>query len=154
MSNLTKLEFVALDILGKNYLSWILDIEIHLEAMNLEETIRDGNDESQQNRAKAMIFIRYHLHEELKTEYLTIKDPLILWNNLRERYKHQKSVILPKARYEWINLRLQDFKSVTEYNSALFKIRSRLKLCGEDINDEDMLERTFSMFHSSNMLLQ
>ena len=34
MSNLTKLEFVALDILGKNYLSWILDVEIHLEAMN------------------------------------------------------------------------------------------------------------------------
>jgi hypothetical protein len=47
MSNLTKLEFVALDISGKNYLSWILDIEIHLEAMNLEETIRDGNNESQ-----------------------------------------------------------------------------------------------------------
>ena len=67
MSNITKLEFVALDILGKNYLSWILDIEIHLEAMNLEETIRDGNNESQQNSAKAMIFIRHHLHEELKT---------------------------------------------------------------------------------------
>jgi hypothetical protein len=47
MSNLTKLEFVALDISGKNYLSWILDIEIHLEAMNLGETIRDGNDKSQ-----------------------------------------------------------------------------------------------------------
>ena len=32
MSNLTKIEFVALDISGKNYLSEILDIEIHLEA--------------------------------------------------------------------------------------------------------------------------
>ena len=36
MSNLTKLEFVVLDILGKNYLSWILDAKIHLDAMNLE----------------------------------------------------------------------------------------------------------------------
>lgn len=26
------------------------------------------------------------------------------------------------ARYDWINLRLQDFKSVAEYNSALLKI--------------------------------
>jgi hypothetical protein len=102
MSNLTKFEFVALDISSKNYLSWILDVEIHLEAMNLGKTIRDGNVESQQDRAKAMIFIRHHLHEELKTEYLTIKDPLILWNNLRERYEHQKSVILPNARYELI----------------------------------------------------
>jgi hypothetical protein len=153
-SNLTKLEFVALDISGKNYLSWILNAEIHLEAMNLEETIRDDNDEYQQDRVKAMIFIRHHLHEELKTEYLTIKDPLLLWNNLRERYRHQKSIILLKTRYEWINLRLQDFKSVTEYNSALFKISSKLKLCGEDITDKDMLERTFSTFHPSNMLLQ
>ena len=32
MSNLTKLEFVALDISGNNYLSWILDAEIHLDA--------------------------------------------------------------------------------------------------------------------------
>ena len=47
MSNLTKLEFVAFDILDNNYLSWILDAEIHLEARNLGETIKDGNDESQ-----------------------------------------------------------------------------------------------------------
>jgi hypothetical protein len=46
MSNLTKLEFVAFDISGKNYLSWIVDAEIHLEAMNLGKTIRDGNTES------------------------------------------------------------------------------------------------------------
>jgi hypothetical protein len=150
MSNLTKLEFVALDISGKNYLSWILDAEIHLEAY-LGKTIKDGNAESLQDRAKAMIFIHHHLHEELKTEYLTEKDPLILWNNLRERYEHQKSVILPRARYEWINLRLQDFKSVAEYNSALFKISSKLKLCGENITDEDMLERTFSTFHPSRI---
>jgi hypothetical protein len=154
MSNLTKLEFVVLDISDKNYLSWILDVEIHLEAMNLGKTIRDGNVESQQDRAKTMIFIRHHLHEELKTEYLTIKDPLILWNNLRERYEHQKSIILPKARYEWIHLRLQDFKNVAEYNSVLFKISSKLKLYGENITDEDMLERTFSTFYLSNMLLQ
>ena len=46
MSNLTKLEFVALDILGKNYLSWILDAEIHLDAMNLGVTIKKGNQAS------------------------------------------------------------------------------------------------------------
>ena len=32
MSNFTKSEFVALDISGNNYLSWILDAEIHLDA--------------------------------------------------------------------------------------------------------------------------
>ena len=43
MSNIAKLEFAALDISGKNYLSWILDAEIHLDAMNLGNTIKEGN---------------------------------------------------------------------------------------------------------------
>ena len=43
MLNLTELEFVALDILGKNYLYWILDVEIHLNPMNLGATIKERN---------------------------------------------------------------------------------------------------------------
>ena len=39
MSNLIKLEFVALDISGKNYLSWI-------HAMNFGVTIKEGNQAS------------------------------------------------------------------------------------------------------------
>ena len=73
MSNLTKLEFAALDISGKNFLSLILDTKIHLEAMNLDEIyvdvinleniIMDGNRVSQKDRAKAIIFICHHLNE-------------------------------------------------------------------------------------------
>ena len=154
MTNLTKLEFTALDITGKNYLSWVLDAEIHLNVNGLGNAILIGKEVSDQDKAKAMIFLRHHLHEGLKAEYLTVKDPLELWNNLKERYEHQKTVILPKARYEWIHLRLQDFKTVSEYNSAVFKISSQLKLCGEKITDEDLLEKTFSTFHASNVLLQ
>ncbi|XP_016676375.1 uncharacterized protein [Gossypium hirsutum] len=154
MSNLTKLEFVALDITGNNYLSWVLDAEIHLDAKGLGETIKEGNEESTQDKAKAMIFLRHHLHEGLKTEYLTVKDPQILWANLKERYDHQKTVILPKARYEWLNLRLQDFKSVSDYNSAMFRTTSQLNLCGEKITDAEMLEKTYSTFHANNVVLQ
>ena len=89
----------------------------------------------------------------LKNEYLTIKDPLVLWQSLKDRYDHQKTVILPKARYDWLYLRLQDFKSVGEYNSTLFQISSQLKLCGENITDADMLEKTFTTFHASNVLM-
>ena len=100
-----------------------------------------------------MIFLLHHLHEGLKMKYLTIKDPCILWKNLKQRYDHQKTVILPKARYEWMHLRLQDFKLVSDYNSALFKISSKLLLCGGKITNADMLEKTFSTFHALNMLL-
>ena len=46
-----------------------------------------------------------------------------------------------------------DFKSVSDYNSALFKISSQLKLCGEKVSDEDMLEKTYTTFCASNMLM-
>ncbi|XP_021803750.1 uncharacterized protein LOC110748011 [Prunus avium] len=153
MLNLTKLEFVALDISGKNYLTWILDAEIHLNAKDLGNTIKEGNEASLQDRSKAMIFLHHHLHEGLKSEYLGVKDPAILWKNLEEIYDHQKSIILPKVRYDWMHLRLQDFKTVNEYNSAMFKTVSKLRLCGDTVTDEDMLEKTFTTFHASNMLL-
>ena len=52
MSNLAKLEFAALDISGDNYLSWILDAEIHLDAMGLGDAIKEGNKASEQDKAK------------------------------------------------------------------------------------------------------
>ncbi|XP_068323176.1 uncharacterized protein [Pyrus communis] len=130
------------------------DDQIHLEAGNLGDTIREESNSSSQDQAKAMIFIRRHLDEALKSEYLTVEDPLALWNALRNRYNHQTTVILPRARYEWTHLRIQDFKSVAEYNSALFRITSQMKLCGDIITEEHMLEKTLSTFHASNVLLQ
>ncbi|XP_060188200.1 uncharacterized protein LOC132617248 [Lycium barbarum] len=122
MSNLSKLEFVALDISGKNYLSWVLDAEIHLDAKGLGATII-------QDKAKAMVFLRHHLDEGLKVKYLIVKDPL-----------------------EWF--KGKDFKTVCDYNSVVYKITSQLKLCGDNITDEDMLEKTLTTFHASNLVLQ
>ena len=53
-----------------------------------------------------------------------------------------------------MHLRLQDFRTVAKYNSTLFKINSKLQLCGEKITKSDMLEKTHSTFHASNVLLQ
>ena len=78
MSNITKFEFPALAISGKKYLEWILDAEIHLDAMNLVNTIKEGNSASLQDCAKAMIFLRHYIHENLKAEYLTVKDLYVL----------------------------------------------------------------------------
>ncbi|XP_068323225.1 uncharacterized protein [Pyrus communis] len=118
MTNLAKLEFAALDITGKNYLTWVLDTKIHLKAGNLGDTIREESSSSSRDLAKPMIFIRRYLDEALKSEYLT------------------------------------DFKSVAEYNFALFRITSQMKLYGDTITEEHMLEKTLSTFHASNVFLQ
>ncbi|XP_068312619.1 uncharacterized protein [Pyrus communis] len=124
MANLAKLDFVALDITGKNYLTRVVDAEIHLEAGNLGETIKEENNVFSQDQAKTMIFIRCHLDERLKIEYLMVEDPLTLSKALRNRYNYQKTMILSMACYEWTHLRIQDFKMVAEYNSAVFRISS------------------------------
>ncbi|BBN67664.1 Disease resistance protein CC-NBS-LRR class family [Prunus dulcis] len=135
MANLAKLEFAALDLSGDNYLSWVLDAKIHLRANGLGQTIVDENDASPEENAKAMIFLRRHIHEALKSEYVVVDEPLVMWKALGERYDHQKT-------------------SVSEYNSAMHRITSLMRLCGENISEEDMLEKTLSTFHASNVLLQ
>ncbi|XP_021817914.1 uncharacterized protein LOC110760045 [Prunus avium] len=85
---------------------------------------------------------------------MAVDDLLVQWKALCERYNHQKTAILPRARYKWTHLRFQDFKSVSEYNLAMHRITSLMKLCGESISEEDMLEKTLSTFHASNVLMQ
>ncbi|XP_074351927.1 uncharacterized protein LOC141691081 [Apium graveolens] len=153
MANLAILEFLALDVSGDNYLSWVVDAEIHLSANGLKDTIESGKTPSVEQNAKAIIFLRHHIHENLKSEYLTVKNSLTLWNNLKVRFDHQKLVHLPYAKYDWLNIRLHKFKFVVEYNSALFKISSKLTLCGENITDAGMIEKTLSTFHPNTMIL-
>ncbi|XP_018477347.1 uncharacterized protein LOC108848469 [Raphanus sativus] len=154
MSKINNLEFAALNLSGDNYLQWALDTKILLRSKNLGDTITEGTEPSVKNKYEAIVIIRHHFAEGLKDQYLTIEDPLELWTELKTRYDHQKTVILPKALYDWRILRIQKYKSVEEYNSVLFKIVSKLKLCGETITDADMLEKTFSTFHTSNVVLQ
>lgn len=154
MSKINNLEYASLNLSGDNYLQWELDTKILLRSRNLGDTITEGTEPSDKDNYKALVVIRHHLAEGLKDQYLTIENPLELWTELKTRFNHQKTVILPKALYDWRNLRIQDYKSVEEYNSALFKIVSKLKLCGETITDADMLEKTFSTFHTSNVVLQ
>ncbi|KAA3476883.1 hypothetical protein EPI10_010816 [Gossypium australe] len=66
MSNVAKLEFVVLDITRKNYLSWIFDAKINLLAKVLENTIMQGNKEFNQDKVKAIVFLRHYFHEGLK----------------------------------------------------------------------------------------
>ncbi|XP_023739450.1 uncharacterized protein LOC111887515 [Lactuca sativa] len=124
MSNIAKLEFATLEVSGKNYV-----------------------------QGETQVFLCKHIDEMLRFEYLDVTDPIIIWNLLKERFDHQKKLILPNARDEWRTLRFQDFKKVNEYSSALFRICSQLKYCGQEVIDEDMLEKTYSTFHAKNITL-
>ena len=97
MSNIAKLEFAALEVSGKNYVTWIIDVKMHLESMGISNAIYEFNNFFAQDKAKAQVFLRKHIDEMLRFEYLDVTDPSILWNLLKERFDHQKEVILPNA---------------------------------------------------------
>ncbi|XP_057785852.1 uncharacterized protein LOC131003348 [Salvia miltiorrhiza] len=48
----------------------------------------------------------------------------------------------------------KDFKFVIEYNSTLHRIVSQLKLCKQEVTEIDLIEKTLSTFHASNLVLQ
>ncbi|XP_024006563.1 uncharacterized protein LOC112083068 [Eutrema salsugineum] len=108
MTNLAKLEIHALDVSGKNYMSWAVGAKMHLRGNELLKAIDKSETTSDEKKAKAMIFLLHHIHDDLKEEYITKEDPADLWQLLKDRFDHQKYVILPRAKHDWLNLRFQD----------------------------------------------
>ncbi|GAV60570.1 hypothetical protein CFOL_v3_04100 [Cephalotus follicularis] len=92
MANIENQKFITLDISGKNYLSRVLDVKLHLSAKKLRQTIDEDNAASNEERATALIFLRHHIDDGLKYEYLTVENLLELWQNLNNRFEHLKAV--------------------------------------------------------------
>jgi hypothetical protein len=125
-SDITKREFEVLAVDGSNYLTWATDVEIKLDGMSLDHTIvqpEAGKDEcTKPDKAKALHFLRHHLHPDLKSEYMTERDPLVLWQSLKDCFSQQLTIVLPRAQQSWVTLCFQYYKSVAAYNSALHRL--------------------------------
>ncbi|XP_020271965.1 uncharacterized protein LOC109847131 [Asparagus officinalis] len=49
---------------------------------------------------------------------------------------------------EYLTEKDHDFKSMTEYNSTLHRIVSQLKLCKQNITEDELIKKTLSTFHA------
>ena len=117
---------------------------LKLERMNAQNLIKQ----------RRCTFLRHHLHPDLKSEYMTERDPLVLWQFLKHHFSQQWSIVLPRVQQDWITLCFLDFKSVAAYNSALHRIVTKMRLCGQKITDADMIGETLSTFHPGKIVLQ
>jgi hypothetical protein len=63
-------------------------------------------------------------------------------------------VILPEANHDWINLRLQDYKSIGDYSHVVHKICAKLHFCVKEPSDEDKIEKTLTTMLSSDRVLK
>jgi hypothetical protein len=97
--------------------------------------------------------LRTSIHKDLKKEYLLEENPQNPWVALQERYEQQKKIICPEAQHEWNHLRLQDFKSITDYNHTVHNICTRFKFCEKEPTDAEKIQKTLSTMHPSDMVL-
>jgi len=108
---------------------------------------------TEKNKYEALYIISNHIHPELKSEYRMEENPRALWNNLKQRYKQHKAVVLPEASHEWNYLRLQDFKTVDEYNHAIHRVSQKLRFCGKEPTELEKIEKTLSTMLPSERIL-
>ncbi|XP_013607880.1 PREDICTED: uncharacterized protein LOC106314571 [Brassica oleracea var. oleracea] len=113
----------------------------------ITETIKIGNKSPPEHIAESIIFLKKHLDENLTHDYASVEDPAELWQALKERFDNQREVNLPHALEEWKNLRFQDFQKVEDYNSAVLRIVSLLKYCGNPVSEAKMMNKTYNTFH-------
>jgi len=158
VGSMTVKEFDLLALDGHNYPTWAVDVKVSLASRGLyravlppEEGVAPLED---QHVYTALYLIRSHIHPDLKAEYLLEENPRNLWNSLKQRYEQQKALVLPAANYEWTQLRLQDFKTMSDYNHVVHRICSKLQFYEKEPTDADKIEKTLSTMLPSERILQ
>ncbi|KAI4976528.1 hypothetical protein ZWY2020_050135 [Hordeum vulgare] len=139
MAGIINKEFPELAQTGLNYLSWSSDCEIWFEGKGLLRAIGKGT--------LLCIFLRHHLCPTLKDEYMAEQSASGLWTALKQRFERLKYTVKPRVEAEWICVRFADFKTVGEYNSALYRICTTLQLCGNEVTNSQKIEKTLYTFH-------
>jgi hypothetical protein len=70
------------------------------------------------------------------------EEPHNFWLALKGCYEKQKTILLLEANHEWTQIRLQDFKSIENYNHVIHKICAKLWFCDKEPSKEDKIEKT------------
>ena len=116
MAKIEKLQFPALEVTGTNYTAWVTNMELHLDFEEILGTIKDGNISTSHEKAKAVIFLRRHLDENLTHDYARTKDPLDLWKALKKRFDNQKKITLPMHS---MSGKIYDFKILKKWKRTI-----------------------------------
>ena len=146
--------FKALEVDDNNYLEWSIDVKTYLAAEELEAAINSKVKEfPTATQCKALLILQRHIDYSLRKQYLLIDTPDELWKELKSRFLHEKTIHLPQARNDWIQLRVLDFSYFLSFNAKLHRIVSQLRLCGQTIEESEFIDKTLSTFPLAFALL-
>jgi hypothetical protein len=151
-------EFKKFALNEHNYPTWAIDVKISLALRGMYEAITPPGERQQEllptHQCNVLYIIRNHIHLDLKSEYVLEEEPSALWAALQNHYEQQKVVILLEANHDWVHLRLQDYKSIEDYNHDVHKICAKLRFCENKYFDEEKIEKTLSTMLPSDKILK
>ena len=134
---------------------WSIYAKTHLTAEELEGALISPTPEhiSTAAKSRALILLRRHLDIALQEQYLQTDDPAELWKQLAARFQHEKTIFLLQARNDWVALRVLDFTNLVSFNAELHRIVAQLRLCGETVTEQELINKTLQSFPSASALL-
>ncbi|XP_050374563.1 uncharacterized protein LOC126792118 [Argentina anserina] len=53
----------------------------------------------------------------------------------------------------WNEIRLLDYKRVNDFNKDMLRLKARLNLCGKELTEDDMIQKTLSTFPTLALIL-
>jgi hypothetical protein len=129
-------KFDELAIDGHKYPTRALDVKIsltfHRIMISLTPPAERDTSFLDTYKYQTLYIIQNHLRPNLKSEYVMEEEHHSLWVALKGRYEQQKVILLPEANHEWTQIRLQDFKSIEDYNHAIHKVCAKLQFCEKE----------------------
>jgi hypothetical protein len=150
--------FEELVLDGHNYPTRVLHVKISLAFWGIRPALSPPMDREaaflDTYKYQALFIIWNHLHPYLKSEYVMEEELHSLWVGLQGRYEQQKTILLLEANHEWTQIRLQDFKSIEDYNHAIHKVYAKLHFSEKESSKEDKIKKTLQTIPPSDRILQ
>ena len=129
-------------------------MKTHLVAEELGEAINSkAKDVLAAVQSKALLILRRHIDYSLRNQYLLVEKPDELWKESKSRFFHEKTIHLPQARNNWIQLRVLDFVDLLSFNAELHRIVIQLRMCGQTVEESELIDKTLSTFPAASALL-
>ena len=152
---LKALQFSPLAPDGSNFLEWANDAKI---VLGVEELTIYLNKETAEGRSEVLkyqtlLILRRHIDPSLRQQYIQIDHPANLWTRLHDKFYHEQTIFLPKARNDWINLRALGFLDLLSFNAELHHISAQFRLCGEQITETQLIDKTLSTFPLASAII-
>jgi hypothetical protein len=151
-------EFEELALDGHNYPTWVMDIKISLALRGMYEGITPPAKRQHEllptYQYNALYIIWHHIHPNLKSKNVLEEEPNALWATLQNCYEQQNVVNLTEANHEWVHLRLQDYKSIGDYNHVVHKICVKFQFCEKEPSDEEKIKKTLTTMLPSDRILE